>query len=87
MSRLRRLSINPRVVKAALVVFVLATAVVISLATPAYADRCGTEFLYFSDGTFQEVVGIRGWLPYNCACQFYTWGTITIYKIVQDSYC
>ncbi|HET9225869.1 MAG TPA: hypothetical protein VFR31_04340 [Thermoanaerobaculia bacterium] len=65
----------------------LATVLVLAFPETASADRCGTEFLYFSDASYSEVVGIRGWLPYSCNCQFYTWGEITIYKVVQDSWC
>jgi hypothetical protein len=54
---------------------------------PAAADRCGTEFIYYSDASFTEVVGVRGWLPYECNCQFYSWGSITGFSEVVDSYC
>jgi hypothetical protein len=51
------------------------------------STRCGTEFYYYSDATYTEVVGVWGWLPTSCGCQSYSWGTITPYRTVQDSYC
>lgn len=80
----------PRVKKALSVLLMLAAlTAVLTLAapTPASADRCGTEFYYYSDSTYSEVVGIRGWLPYDCFCQSYFWGEITPYKEVRDSWC
>jgi hypothetical protein len=63
----------------------------IAALTPAPAEaqtRCGTEFQYYSDATYTELVGIRGWLPYeSCGCQSYGFGDFTAYKIVLDSYC
>lgn len=49
--------------------------------------RCGTEFYYYSDASYTEVVGVYLWLPEECGCGFYHWGTITPYKTVQDSTC
>jgi hypothetical protein len=66
----------------------LAAALLPGIAGTAEAStRCGTEFYYYSDASLTEVVGVRGWLPEECACQFYSWGVITPYKTVQDSYC
>ena len=49
--------------------------------------RCGTEFQYYSDATYTELVGVRGWLPEECGCQFYTWGSLSVYKLTEDSWC
>lgn len=70
-----------------LVLVALATVLVLATPEPAAADRCGTEFIYYSDATYTEVVGVRGWLPYSCNCQSYSWGSISIYREVTDSYC
>lgn len=81
---------EPRLKKALSVVLMLAAlTAVLTLAapTPASADRCGTEFIYYSDSTYTEVVGVRGWLPYNCNCQSYGWGSLSVYREVTDSWC
>jgi hypothetical protein len=49
--------------------------------------RCGTEFIYYSDASLTEVVGVFTWLPESCGCQFFSWGTFSPYKTVGDSYC
>lgn len=49
--------------------------------------RCGTEFLYFSDASHTELVGVWGWLPMSCSCQSYQWGTFSAHRVVQDSWC
>lgn len=51
------------------------------------ATRCGTEFYYYSDASYTEVVGVWLWLPEACGCQSYSWGTFTPYRTVQDSTC
>ena len=89
---MRWLSVVPRgrkAVVALVLVFVVTAAVAALVPAPAEAQtRCGTEFQYYSDASLTELVGIRGWLPYeSCGCQFYTWGVITVHKVVLDSYC
>lgn len=71
------------------VVFLVAAGVAASMPSAAEAQtRCGTEFQYYSDATYSDLVGMRGWLPYpSCGCQSYGFGDITPYKIVLDSYC
>ena len=85
-------SVVPRgrkAVAALVLVFLVAAGVAALTPAPAEAStRCGTEFQYYSDATYTELVGMRGWLPYpSCGCQSYGFGEITIYKIVLDSYC
>lgn len=80
----------PRVKKAlsvSLLLAALTVALTLAVPAPASADRCGTEFYYYSDATYTEVVGVWGWLPYHCNCQSYMWGEITPYKEVRDSWC
>lgn len=89
---MRGLSVVPRgrrAVGALLLVFVVTAAVAALVPAPAEAQtRCGTELQYYSDATYTELVGMRGWLPYpSCGCQSYGFGTITPYKLVFDSYC
>lgn len=78
-----------RAVGTLVVVFLVVAGVAASLPPVAEAQtRCGTEFQYYSDATYTELVGIRGWLPYeSCGCQSYGFGDFTAYKIVLDSYC
>lgn len=85
MSKLKRL--DGRVVCVVLALAALATVLSLAVPAPAAADRCGTEFIYYSDASLTEVVGIRGWLPYSCNCQYYYWGDTTPYKEVTDSWC
>lgn len=75
------------VVAVVLALMALATVLVLAFPKTASADRCGTEFIYYSDASFSEVVGVRGWLPYSCNCQFYSWGSLSTYSEVQDSWC
>ena len=78
-----------RAVWTLVIVFLVAAGFGASLPSAAEAQtRCGTEFQYYSDASLTELVGVRGWLPYpSCGCQFYSWGVITVHKIVLDSYC
>ena len=78
-----------RAVWTLVIVFLVAAGFGASLPSAAEAQtRCGTEFQYYSDATYTELVGIRGWLPYeSCGCQSYGFGDFTPYKIVLDSYC
>jgi hypothetical protein len=87
MSKLRKkLTVHRRVVLAALLVLSLIG--VFAASAPSEAQtRCGTEFYYYSDGTFTDVVGVRGWLPWDCGCASYSWGSITLYREVYDSVC
>jgi hypothetical protein len=87
MSRLKKL-FTGRIRLAVLAIAVLAAIFAAYTPAPSQAQtRCGTEFIYYSDDTFTEVVGVRGWLPDYCGCQFYSWGCITSYREVTDSYC
>lgn len=84
--------VNPRRVAFLLLglalVLGLAVALVPGTAGTAEAStRCGTEFYYYSDATYTDVVGVYLWLPEECGCGFYSWGEITPYKTVQDSTC
>lgn len=46
--------------------------------------RTGTEFDYYSDDTFTDLVGVRGWCSNG---QSYGFGDVTPYRIVTDSGC
>ncbi len=70
-----------------IVLVALAAALTLVVPTPAAADRCGSEFTYYSDDTHAEVVGVRGWMPYECNCQLYGWGSVTSYREIGDSWC
>jgi hypothetical protein len=86
MSNLKRIAVNRRVVLAALLL--LALTGVFAAGSPAEAQtRCGTEIYYFSDASHTTDVGLRGWLPSNCGCASYGWGSITIYREIYDSVC
>jgi len=86
MSMRRRFALNPRALLAIKVLLVLAVLCVAFAPTPAEADRCGTE-IYYWDSTFTDNVGLRGWLPLDCGCQYYHWGIITPYQTFEDSVC
>ena len=87
MSRLRKI-FTGRVRLAVLVIAALATTFAAYTPAPSQAQtRCGTEFDYYSDETFTDLVGVRGWLPDSCGCQSYSWGSTTVFRIVTDSFC
>lgn len=86
MSIRRQFALNARALLAIKVLLVLAVLCVAFAPTPADAARCGTE-IYYWDSTFTDNVGLRGWLPQNCGCQYYHWGIITPYQTFLDSVC
>lgn len=65
----------------------LLVAMVAAFLTPQSvgADRCGTEFIYYDWSG--NVVGYRAWLPYECNCQFHSWGYTTGNVEIGDSWC
>ena len=73
-------------VKLAIVVVMLLVAV-LAASQPASADRCGTEIYYYSDASYSEEIGMRGWLPYECGCWSYGWGSISPYRLYYDAVC
>jgi hypothetical protein len=84
-------SVVPRgrkAVAALVLVFVVTAMVAVLTPTPAEAQtRCGLEFWYYSDATYTELVGIRGWWPWACGCGTYGAGEITPYREIFDNYC
>lgn len=50
----------------------------------AQQTRGGTEFDYYSDATYSDMVGIRGWCQNG---QSYGFGDVTPYYIITDSGC
>ena len=77
-----------RAVAALVVVFLLTAAVAALTPVPVEAStRCGLEFWYYSDDTYTDLVGIRGWWPWDCGCGSYGAGEITEYRLIFDNYC
>lgn len=67
---------------------VLSVAAVVSVTEPIEAQtRCGTEIYYYSDPGMTDLVGLDIWTPTSCGCNFYSWGTISIYREILDSFC
>lgn len=84
----KKLAAHRRVVLAALLVCTLIA--VFAAGSPqasAQQTRCGTEFYYYSDSSYSCMVGLRGWLPWDCGCASYGWGSITPYREIYDSVC
>ena len=86
MSIRRRFALNARALLVVKLLLVMAVLFVAFAPTPAEADRCGTE-IYYWDSTFTDNVGLRAWLPIDCGCTFYGWGSITLYRTFEDSVC
>lgn len=87
MSSLRQITTHRRLV---LTVLLMVALVAVFAATPpsaAQSTRCGTEFDYYSDNTYSDIVGVRGWLPWDCGCASYSWGEVTPYRDVTDAWC
>jgi len=86
MSSLRQIATHRRLVLTALLMVVLVAAFA---ATPSSAatGRCGTEFDYYSNSSHSSLVGVRGWLPFDCGCASYSWGSVTSYFDVTDAVC
>lgn len=76
-----------KIVSLMLVLAALATVLALAVPSPAAADRCGSEFTYYSDASHTEIVGVRGWMPYACNCQTYGWGSVTAHREIGDSWC
>jgi hypothetical protein len=74
-------------VAALALVFVVTAMVATLMPSPAEASRCGFEFWYYSDATYTELVGIRGWWPWACGCGTYGGGQVTEHRLVFDNYC
>lgn len=51
------------------------------------AAKCGTEWRFYSDATYSQLVGIRGWTSEACGCEFYTSGSFSIYREDVTSWC
>ncbi len=87
MSSLRQIATHRRLVLTVLLMVALSA---VFAATPSSATthgRCGTEFDYYSDSSHSDLVGVRGWLPMECGCAIYSWGTLTSYFDVTDAVC
>jgi hypothetical protein len=71
-----------------LVLTALAVAAVIGLPAGSEANtRCGLEFYYYSDPGLTNLIGVRGWLPTECGCGSYGWGSLSAYREIYDSWC
>ncbi len=46
--------------------------------------RCPSEFYYYSDWSFTELVGYEVW---DCNCNHYSWGEHTPYREIYPLYC
>lgn len=56
------------------------------LTPPAQAQaRCPSEFYYYSDGTYSDLVGYEVYMCGNCA--HYSWGVKTVYKVWEPLTC
>ncbi len=67
---------------------VLAVAVVLGVPVGSEAStRCGLEFYYYSDPGLTNLIGMRGWLPTECGCGSYGWGSVSAYREIYDSWC
>ncbi len=69
---------------------VLATAASVPMPTQeaeAAFTRCGTEIFYYSDASLTTIVGATIWLPEACGCAYFTWGTFSPHRVIQDSTC
>lgn len=74
----------------ALVVAVFATAFTLGFVVAPQADamtKCGTQFKFYSDATLTTQVGAMVWWPESCACYFHSWGSTTVYRVVEDATC
>jgi hypothetical protein len=88
MSKLKQqLAGHRRVVLAALLVCALIGAFAANTPSEAATGRCGLEFHYFNNAAHTTLVGLRGWRPTSCGCGTYSWGTISAYSEIFDSFC
>jgi hypothetical protein len=87
MSSLRQITGHRRIILAALLIVGLAAVFAATPPSQAQSMRCGTEFIYYSDSTYSCQVGLRGWLPLDCGCASYGWGSVTPYFDVDDAVC
>jgi len=83
----QKLSAHRRLVLAALLACTLIAVFASGSPQAAAQTRCGTEFYYYSDSSYSCMVGLRGWLPENCGCASYGWGSVTPYREIYDSVC
>lgn len=71
-----------------LAVFVVAFAVgTLSAPVAEAATKCGTQFKFYSDSSYTTQVGAMVWWPESCSCYFHSWGTLTVYRVVEDATC
>lgn len=87
MSSLRQVAAHRRLVLTVLLMFALIAVFAAAQPSDAQTTRCGTEFDYYSDGTYSCVAGVRGWLPLDCGCASYGWGSVTPYRDVTNAWC
>jgi hypothetical protein len=88
MSKLKSVLARHRAAGLGLVMAVCALALVLLLPAPSSAlGKCGLEFYYYSDPGLTNLIGVRGYLPPECGCGSYGWGSVSPYREIYDSYC
>lgn len=88
MSKTRRALSRHRSACVGLALAGLALALVLLLPAPSGAlGKCGLEFYYYSDPGLTNQIGMRGYLPPECGCGSYGWGSVSPYREIYDSVC
>lgn len=85
-----RLPRSARITLTALLALLVVLAAAFFAAPELGADpktRCGTQYDYYSDFTYSELVGVRGYTDEACGCQLYGWGSMTLYRIFSEVGC